>query len=238
MFFLSTLNRKDSTWMQTSQMVQGFITWSPPIPSYSPTTKFNTQTHFGETPSPFLSFNLFLHTFVLGNNLLHQELNLDWHSKHITHANMGATPWWLWHGPSLLIERAHLWFHLKGHVILPHFRDINTFIDVSQRIHPLTIAHTSLRSQCFRVNYSPNFKNSFILFIWFPIRGIMGGVCTQGPNTPIFYVDNSNFHICLPLSYIHFSLGSNSGLAQQPQPLCQVRVTNMSTNSVKLGSIT
>ncbi len=74
-----------------------------------------------------------------------------------------GNPWWSWHGPSPSIERAHLWFCLKGHVILPHFRDINTFVDVSQKIHPLTIAHTSFRSQCFRVNYSPNFKNSFML---------------------------------------------------------------------------
>jgi hypothetical protein len=128
---------------------------------------------------------------------------------------MGATPWWSWHGPS--IEQAHLWFCLKGHVILPHFRDINKFIDVSQEIHPSTIAHTSFKSQCLRVNYSPNSKNSLMLSCSFGFQQEeSSGVCTQGPNTPIFYVYNSNFHICLPLNYLHFSLGSNLGLVQEP----------------------
>jgi hypothetical protein len=33
-------------------------------------------------------------------------------------------------------EQAHLWSHLEGPVIFPHFKDINALIDVSQRVHP------------------------------------------------------------------------------------------------------
>lgn len=41
-----------------------------------------------------------------------------------------ATLWWSKLGP-WLNELPHLGFHLERHVILPHYRDVNIFVDVT-----------------------------------------------------------------------------------------------------------
>jgi hypothetical protein len=48
----------------------------------------------------------------------------------ITQATMGATPWWFGLGLQLN-ESSHLRVCSKGHIIVPHFRDVNVFIDVT-----------------------------------------------------------------------------------------------------------
>jgi hypothetical protein len=51
---------------------------------------------------------------------------------------MGATPWWSRLGPQLC-KLAHQRIHLKGHVILPQFKDVNIRVNVFSRVIALGI---------------------------------------------------------------------------------------------------
>jgi len=50
--------------------------------------------------------------------------------KLVTQATMGATPGWSRLGPKLN-EPPLFTIYLKRHVVLPHFRDVNIFVDIS-----------------------------------------------------------------------------------------------------------
>jgi hypothetical protein len=59
----------------------------------------------------------------------------------VTQAAMGATPWWFKLGPRLCES---LKAHVEGHVILPHFRDVNVLVDVTLGWPPLALPPISL----------------------------------------------------------------------------------------------
>ncbi len=59
----------------------------------------------------------------------------------ITQVATKATPQWFGFGP-WQSEPPHLRVHLEGHVTLPHFKDVNIFVDVSTRWTPLVFSPT------------------------------------------------------------------------------------------------
>jgi hypothetical protein len=67
---------------------------------------------------------------------------------------MKATPQWPKLGPQLG-ESFHLKVRLEGHVTLPHFKDVNIFIDVTLGWPPLAFLLTPFPSTYGGINYFP-----------------------------------------------------------------------------------
>lgn len=98
--------------------------------------------------------------------------------RFITQFVMKATLRWSKLGP-WLIELPHLGFHLERHVILPHYRDVNIFVDVTLGWLPLgaSVTFLSLINNCV-INYFHDHKSPFVLCLCvFSTRGTISGVC-------------------------------------------------------------
>jgi len=72
-----------------------------------------------------------------------------------------------------------LGFHLERHVIFPHYRDVNIFVDVTLGGLPLGafVTFLSLTNNCV-ISYFHDHKNPFVLCICvFSTKGTILGVC-------------------------------------------------------------
>lgn len=118
--------------------------------------------------------------------------------RFITQFVMKATLRWSKLGP-WLSELPHLGFHLERHVILPNYRNVNIFVDVTLGWLPLgaSVTFLSLINNCV-INYFHDHKSPFVLCLCvFSTRGTISGVCFFSPY--VFSSSVFSFHFtCSP----------------------------------------
>ncbi len=91
------------------------------------------------------------------------------------HVIKGVTPSWSWQG--LQLDKLKLWLPLEGHVILPHFKNVNILINIVWEVYFWKPTLTKDDKFTFEIKYFSNYENPFVLcHCVFSIWQNLGGV--------------------------------------------------------------
>jgi hypothetical protein len=126
----------------------------------------------------------------------------------------------------------------KRHVILPHNRDVNIFLDIILGWLPLgaSVNFFPLINNCV-ISYFRDKKSPFVLCLCvFSTKGIISSVCVFFTLYVFFYCFLFSFHMFPLLAFISFE--SISSLIWRFWSPCWTKILNMPIDNVKLGFMT